>query len=224
LGPHEDTIAWNSNSVVGVKRFLDRVWSWVCSAPIYGQPGKADKSARYTDSDKTIRAINKLTKKITEDIENFHFNTSISAFMEFHNEIKDEPVSAESVKTFLKLLYPFAPHISEELNQLVPVLRGRPFDKTQGALSLPNRRAKREQSLQQEEWPKFDPAMIVDQSVEIVVQVNGKVKGKITVPSGSDEAAVKKMSMDLPTVKILLGGETIKRVVFVPNRLVNLVV
>jgi leucyl-tRNA synthetase len=219
LGPHEDTIAWNSDSAVGVKRFLDRVWNWVSerSVPIHGRSKDADKlvpgsdpgSVNYKDSEKVERALNKLIKKITEDIENFHFNTAISAFMEFHNEVKDELISRESIKVFLKLLYPFAPHISEELNQLVDRMRGH---------------ANRQQSLQQGSWPTFDPAKIVDTTVEIVVQVNGKVKGKITVPSGCDESAVKELGVNLPVVKIMLNGLQIKRVIFVPNRLINLVI
>jgi leucyl-tRNA synthetase len=161
------------------------------------------------ESDKVSRALNKLIKKITEDIENFHFNTCVSAFMGFLNEVKDEEVSAESVKAFLKLLYPFAPHISEELNQLVDKWRGR---------------ANRQQSLQTESWPKFDSAMIVDATVEIVVQVNGKVKGKVTVPSGSDENSVKELGANLAAVKILLDGQQIRRVVFVKDRLINFVI
>jgi leucyl-tRNA synthetase len=199
LGPHEDTIAWNSNSVVGVKRFLDRVWLWVDQ--VQGSRFKVQ------DSEKVRRALNKLIKKITEDVENFHFNTCVSAFMGFLNEIKDEEVSAESVKAFLKLLYPFAPHMSEELNQLISESAN-----------------KRVSSLQLESWPEFDPAMIVDQTVEIVAQVNGKVKGKVTVPAGSDEKSVKELVVNLTAVKILLSGQQIKRVVFVKDRLINLVI
>ena len=211
MGPLEDAKPWQTQGIVGIKRFLDRVWNWVnaCSQPIHGLLKTADKSANYTDSDKIQRALNKLIKKITEDIENFHFNTCISAFMEFHNEVKDEPVSLESIKTFLKLLYPFAPHISEELNQLVDAQRGH---------------ANRQQSLQNEEWPAYDPKLIVDQTVEIVVQVNGKVKGKVSVPTASDENTVKELGTNLTAVKILLSGQTIKRVVFVKDRLINFVI
>jgi leucyl-tRNA synthetase len=199
LGPHEDTIAWNSESVVGVKRFLDRVWVW-------GNQIK-DLRLKIKDSDKVERALNKLVKKVTEDIQAFHFNTSVSAFMGFLNEVKDESVSTESFKIFLKLLYPFAPHISEELNQQVGKSAGRKVS-----------------SLQLEAWPKFDPKKIVDETVEIVVQVNGKVKGKITVPSGSQENKVKEMVLGLPTVKAVTANQEIKRVIFVPNRLINIVV
>jgi leucyl-tRNA synthetase len=197
LGPHEDTIAWNSDSVVGVKRFLDRVWGWVNQV-------ESEKLKVKSESEKVTRALNKLIKKITEDIENFHFNTAISAFMGFLNEIKDEQISLESIGTFLKLLHPFAPHVTEELNQLISKSADKQI-----------------RSLQQEDWPKFDPAMIVDQTVEIVVQVNGKVKGKIVADSNSLEALVKQKALALPALTNI--GEP-KRVIFVPNRLINFVI
>jgi len=199
LGPHEDTIAWNDKSVVGVKRFLDRVWNWVNNRKI----GKSENRKSDKDSDKVERALNKLIKKVTEDIEQFHFNTAISAFMEFHNEVKDETVSLKTIMTFLRLLYPFAPHISEELNQLVDKMLGR---------------AKSQQSLQMEAWPKFNPAKIVDEIVEIVVQINGKFKGRISLPRGSAEETVKEKAL------AIIGSQNIKRAVFVPDRLINFVV
>src|SRR4029077_497018 len=132
--------------VVGVKRFLDRIWVWVngfvgagLARPIRG---RAAKASPYKDSEKTLRALNKLIKKITEDIEQFHFNTCISAFMEFHNEVKDEAISASSIKTFLKLLYPFAPHLSEELSSIM-------------APRLGSESSSGKQSVQQEPWPTY---------------------------------------------------------------------
>jgi leucyl-tRNA synthetase/predicted alpha/beta hydrolase family esterase len=196
LGPHEDTIAWNDKSVVGVKRFLDRVWNWINQVD-------SGQWIVKSDSDKVQRALNKLIKKITEDIEQFHFNTAISAFMEFHNEVKDDSISLESIGTFLKLLYPFAPHISEELIQLVDKMLGR---------------AKSQQSLQTESWPIFDPAKIVEKTVEIVVQVNGKFKGRVTLAAGTGEQQVKDQAL------AVIGAQNIKRVIFVPNRLINFVI
>jgi leucyl-tRNA synthetase len=146
--------------------------------------------------------LNKLIKKITEDLENFRYNTAVSAFMEFHNEIRQEPASLKSIKTFLILLYPFAPHIAEELNQ---VLGGK-------------------KSLQLADWPEFDPAKIIDQNVDIVVQVNGKVRGKIIVPTGSKEEQVKAEALKLEPVQKALAGTSIKRAIYVPNRLINLVI
>ncbi|MFA5991199.1 MAG: leucine--tRNA ligase [Candidatus Doudnabacteria bacterium] len=214
LGPHEATVSWNDKGVVGVKRFLDRIWNWVneiAEAPHAKQPSSKYQAASIKDGDKVQRALHKLIKKITEDIENFRFNTSISAFMEFHNEIKEEFITLESVKTFLILLYPFAPHISEELHQIVaPRLR------PGSSRSI--------KSLQQASWPTFDLALTIDSTVEMVFQINGKVKGKLTVSAASTQEAVQALVVATEVVKQALVGETIKRVIFVPNRLINLVI
>jgi leucyl-tRNA synthetase len=153
-------------------------------------------------SEKVDRALNHLIKKITEDIENFRFNTAISAFMEFHNQVKDEPISIPSLKTFLTLLYPFAPHIAEELNQALGGKR----------------------SLQLEKWPEYDSSKIVSETLEVVVQVNGKVRGKVTVPANADEAQVKAEVQKLEAVQKALVNESVKRVVYVKGRLINLVI
>jgi len=205
LGPHEAMVAFNDKGIVGVKRFLDRVYDWVDSKKWKVESGKS--------SEKANRELHRLTKKITEDIENFRFNTSISAFMEFHNEVKDEQIDIADIRKFLILLYPFAPHIAEELNQTIidtTQTRGRAFSKYQ--------------SLQMEQWPVFDASMIVDKEVEIVVQVNGKVKGKIKVAAGSDENAVKSQALQSDFVKKALINDSVKRVIFVKDRLINLVI
>jgi leucyl-tRNA synthetase len=222
LGPHEATVSWSDKGVVGVRRFLDRVWVWVneiVEAPHQHRKSENRKvgESEVKDSDKVQRALNKLTKKITEDVENFRFNTSISAFMEFHNEIKDEFITLASVKTFLTLLYPFAPHITEELNEIILLRQG-----YGGQVSKLEK--KKVSSLQFSAWPKFDPALTVDANVEIIVQINGKVKGKITVAANSSQDKVQPQVLSLPVVKQALVGDTVKRVIFVPNRLINLVI
>jgi leucyl-tRNA synthetase len=205
MGPLEDAKPWMTNGIVGVSRFLDRVWNWMNEAKGKGEKGKVK------DSEKVVRAMNRLVKKVTEDIENFHFNTAISSFMETYNQIKDEPISVESLKVFLKLLYPFAPHITEELHQL---LASRPGSKS----------ASGKKSLQLERWPEYDESKLVESTAEIVIQVNGKVKGKITVPTGSDQKFVEAAALQIDQVKTITTPESIKRVIFVPNKLMNLVV
>ena len=106
------------------------------------------------------------------------------------------------LKTFLILLYPFAPHISEELNS---VIGGK-------------------KSLQLEKWPDFDPEMVIDQTVEIVIQINGKVKGKLTLSAGATQEQAQKAAMELETVKQATSGQSIKRVIYVPNRLISFVI
>lgn len=193
LGPHEMSVSWNDKGVVGVKRFLDRVWGWI-SAKGQGLSAK--------DSEKADKLLHRLIKKITEDIENFRFNTAISAFMEFHNQVKDEAVSKEYFQTFLKLLYPFAPHISEELFSL-----------------LGNKK-----SLQEETWPMYDEAKIIESIVDVIVQINGKVRGKIQVSVNSEESEVKAKAMELSAVKQALLQESVKRTIYIKGRLINLVI
>jgi leucyl-tRNA synthetase len=205
LGPHEDAIAWNDKSVVGVKRFLDRVWNSFQGSHLGG-----GLLAGSNNDEGLLKILNKTIKKVTGDIENFSFNTAISQFMVCLNDAKSHllqyTVSKKTYDQFrldyLKLLYPFAPHISEELYQLIGGKK----------------------SVQLEEWPKFDEAKTIDDAVEIVVQVNGKVKGKVGVPFGSDENTVKGLGMNLTAVKFMLDGVQIKRVIFVQNRLINFVI
>jgi len=196
LGPHEMTVSWNDQGVLGVRRFLERVWNWVNDIL------KDSKIERSKDSEKAERALHRLIKKVTEDIENFRYNTAVSSFMEFHNEVRQEPVSLKTIKTFLILLYPFVPHIAEELNLL---LGGK-------------------KSMQSEKWPEYDPEKITEKDVDVVVQVNGKVRGRVTVPAGSKEDRVKAAAMELEGVKKAAAFDSIKRVIYVPDKLINLVI
>ncbi|MBI3232109.1 MAG: leucine--tRNA ligase [Candidatus Doudnabacteria bacterium] len=205
LGPHEAQVAFSDKGIVGVKRFLDRVWQWaseIIEAPHQRHGAYNMKHEAVKDTEKVERALNRLIKKITEDIESFRFNTSISAFMEFHNEIKDDFITLKSLKTFLVLFYPFAPHLAEELNNLM----------------------KGKESLQREKWPEFDSLKTVDSQVDIVVQINGKVKGKVKVNFGSDEESVKLEALKPEFVRKFLVDDSIKRVIFVKDRLINLVI
>src|SRR3989338_786103 len=133
LGPHEAMISWNDRGTVGVSRFLEKIWRWA-NGPTQG-----------TDSPTVTKALNKLIKKVGEDIEGIQFNTAVAAMMDFYNQVKNESVSPTLIKKFLQVLYPFAPHIAEELNE---VLGGKT-------------------SLQLETWPEFDPAQIIDQQIKL---------------------------------------------------------
>ena len=187
-------VSWNDQGVGGVRRFLERVWQWAV--------GLAEQRQATKDSQKTEKLANRLIKKVSEDIENFRFNTAIAAFMEFHNEVRSEPVSIQTAQNFLKLLYPFAPHLAEELHQ----------------------RLGGKKNLQQEVWPDFDESKIADAEAEVVVQINGKVRGKVAVGANAEEAEVKAKALELAAVKQLMAQESIKRVIYVKGRLINLVV
>lgn len=195
LGPHEATVKWDDKGIIGVRRFLERVW-------LLAQQVASQKLKVESDTGKVERALNKLIKKVGEDIESFRFNTCISALMEFLNEIKDEAVSGATFKKFLIVLYPFAPHLAEELNELLG------FKK----------------SLQLESWPKFDPKKVADETVEIVVQINGKVKDRVRLPRGAKEADVVKYVQGLDKIKTALAVAVPKKIIFVPDRIINFVV
>lgn len=190
LGPHEATVSWNDKGIIGVKRFLDRIWTWV---------HQNKDSAK--NSDAVARQLNKLIKKITADIEAHRFNTAIAAFMQFHNEIKDETIDRDSLIIFLQLFYPFAPHISEELYQL---LGG------QGSLQLTA-------------WPKFDATQMTDETVEVVIQINGKMRDKLRVPAGLNEEELKQQALATAKITTALAGKQPQRVIVIPDRLVNIV-
>lgn len=190
LGPHGASVSWNDQGIVGVARFLDRVWYW------------ANKLQVSKDSELVTQKLNALIKKVTFDIESHSFNTIVSSLMEFHNDIKDEPISKDSVIAFLKLMSPLAPHIAEELNQTI------------GG----------EQDLQVQSWPKYDPAKLVTSEVKIVVQVNGKLRDTILVEVGASEEQVSDLAKQSAKVKPFLEGQIVTKVIFVADRLINFVI
>ena len=192
LGPLEDAKPWNTQGLIGLKRFLERVWFWV----------NDNKDKPVADSATVATGLNKLIKKVTTDITAFHFNTAISSFMQTHNEIKNEPVSRDSLMLFLRLLYPFAPHISEEMNE---ILGG-------------------SESLQLANWPEYDAAKVTAETVQVIVQVNGKMKDKLLVPPDATEDELKQQALASEKVKAALAGVEPTRIVVVPGRLVNIVV
>lgn len=194
LGPHEAQVSWNEQGIIGVRRFLERVW-------LMGET-VAKNNSSVKSSKKADAALHKLIKKVGEDIENFRFNTAVSSFMQFMNETKDEQIDKKLMQTFLQVLYPFAPHISEELSEL-----------------LGNKK-----SVQQSTWPKVDLTKLVESNVEVVVQINGKVRDKFSVESGTSEKDIEKQALNSEKVKIALAGAKPKKVFVIKNRLVNIVV
>ncbi len=199
MGPLEQSKAWSTAGVQGVYRFLGRVWrlfvdeSGALKADIHDKPM----------DDKQKRLVHQLIQKATQDLDRMQFNTAISAFMVFSNEIAKEPVkSREAMEIFLKLFSPFAPHMTEELWSKL------------GHKTL----------LCRETWPDFDPAQLVESTLEIPVQVNGRLKVRLQVPAALPEADLKAMALADPAFVQALEGKTPARVVVVPKRLVNIVI
>jgi len=195
MGPLEDVKPWNTKSIIGLRRFLERVWQLALS------PGQTGSSSGPVLSPVVARTI----KKATEDIESFRFNTAIAAFMEFANILVVTPASEArqaAVRTLLILLYPFAPHITSEL-----------WEK----LGAPGK-------VWEQPWPQYDKAALKVVEVTITIQVNGKVRGIVNCPVDASENEVAKSAQALPAVARHLSGQTIKRTIYVPGKIVNFVV
>ena len=155
-----------------------------------------------------LKTLHAGIKKVTEDLDALRFNTAISALMVFVNDAmtwETKPVSV--LRAFLQLLAPFAPHLAEEL-----------WAKFNSSFVI------RHSSLPYEPWPKFDPALLVEDTLEIPVQVNGKLRDVITVPANADNATLEAAAKSSEKVKPFIAGKTIKKVIVVPKKLVNLVV
>ena len=198
LGPHEAMVTWNERGIVGVSRFLERVWQWTSEQVEKYRP-EADQPE--ADNPQVETALQKLIKKIGEDIENFSFNTAVAAFMSFYNEVKDTSLSPAQLKKFAAVLYPFAPHLAEEINELVG----------------------NKKSLQLLPWPEFDSAKLKSQKVNLVVQVSGKTRAVVEVEAGLTEAAAKALALAEANIQKHLAGAEIKQVIYRPDRLINFV-
>ena len=192
VGDFEKAAPWQENGIKGCKRFLDRVWAL---------QDKVVPGDEY--SDKLRASMHKTTKKVSEDIETLKFNTAIATMMGLLNEIDAAgSLTRADYRTLLILLNPFAPHITEELYQIMGY----------------------EGVLNEQKWVEYDEKLCVEDSVEIAVQVNGKVKARFNAPVNCDKDELEKLALDLPEVKSLTDGRTIVKKIAVPNKLVNIVV
>jgi leucyl-tRNA synthetase len=192
MGPFEGSMPWNTDNIIGSRRFIERVWKTT-----------ERLSKKVKTHVKLETTLHKTIKKVTEDIDKFAFNTAISSLMILLNEIdKEEQVNQKDFETVLKLLSPFVPHVAEEIWH-----------------SLGNKSL-----IVLEKWPKFDPKKLVDQDVKIVIQINGKVRAEVVVERETKEAEVLDMAKGMEDVAKWLIGKEIKKVIFIPNKLLNLVV
>ncbi|MBU6447536.1 leucine--tRNA ligase [Patescibacteria group bacterium] len=192
LGPHEQVISWNEKGIIGVQRFLQRALDFV----------EDNLDAKLAGSAKAEVEINKLVKKVGEDIEGIRFNTAVSAFMEFLNNVQDQRVGSQVVFDFIIALAPFAPHLAEEMWQM----------------------AGGKGSVTAQQWPKFDSAKLIAATVQFVVQVNGKFRGSIELKKGAAQNEVERVAAKIDTVHAAVAGKKIRKVIFVPDRLINFVV
>lgn len=190
LGPHEDSVLWSEKGIIGVARFLERIWNWINTAEFSEH-----------DEETVSRELHKTIKKVTEDIEAYRFNTVVSNLMSFHNAVKDSPITKDSAKAFLQLLHPLAPHIASEL-----------YEQLGG------------ENIDIQPWPKYDESMLVSDTITIAVQVNGKVRDELIVSTDLTQEEIETKALASEKVQALLSGQSPKRIIYVENRLVNIVV
>jgi leucyl-tRNA synthetase len=209
MAPFEQGGDFRDSGIKGLTRFLERAWNLI------NQKSKI-KNQNYKSkikNEEVQRSIHRTIKKVTEDIENLHYNTAISALMVLLNELEEkrEMIGAEDVATFLKLLAPFAPHVAEELWQQ---------ERKQASGSS----KQGFQSIHHESWPEYDSRLIKEDTVAVVFQVNGRVRDQAVMALGTQEAALEKAALASPKIQIWLKGQTPKKIIVVADRLVNVVV
>ncbi len=204
LGPLEQMKPWSTTGVEGVYRFLGRVWRLVMEENQEGAwlfaPAKVTDAAPSVE---LLRSLHAAIQKVTDDIEKLQFNTAISALMVLVNDLTKEPVRPRAViDSLLLLLAPFAPHMAEELWHQVG----------------------HGDTLAYEPWPKADPQYLVKSEIEMPVQINGKLRGLIKVPPGSSQETVTTAAKELPAFAEWTAGKTIRKVIVVPDKMINFVV
>ncbi|MGR6340855.1 leucine--tRNA ligase [Priestia megaterium] len=197
MGPLDASIAWSTKGLDGARRFLDRVWRLLVD-------DNGELSSKVQESNDTTleRVYHQTVKKVTEDYEGLRFNTGISQLMVFINDAyKVDVLPKQYVEGFVKLLAPICPHTTEELWSKLG----------------------HEDTISYEAWPAFDEAKLVDDEVEIVVQINGKVRAKVNVPAEASREELQDIAMANEDVQEFIEGKTVRKVIAVPGKLVNIV-
>jgi len=193
MGPFEQMIPWDTKGVKGARRFLEKTW-WLKE--------KTNNSKQITDNKELECLIHKTIKKVGDDIESLKFNTAVSALMILANELdKQEEISLVHYLLFLTLLSPFAPHITEELWE----------------------RAGLKGFCCQQKWPKYDEKLIKQETINLIVQINGKVRDKIEIKAGISEEGVKDIVLKSKKMIKWIENKEIKKIIFVPDKLINFV-
>ena len=208
MGPLEQTKPWSMTGVEGVSRFLARVWRLVMQENQAGEWEMGPVSAEAAPDKAQLKVIHSTIKKVGEDIEALSFNTAIAQMMVYVNTFTNvSPKPLAALRTLLVVLNPFAPHLTEELWARLAAAGFAGFEGL--AADQP--------------WPKFDPALLVEDEIEIPIQVNGKVRDRLVVAKEADKAALEAAALECPKVKEFTDGKTIKKIVIVPGKLVNIV-
>jgi leucyl-tRNA synthetase len=189
IGPYNEvgSYPWSPDSIIGVRRFLERVWK-VASEKL--DSGKADEVL-----------LHKSIKDVTESIDKLKMNTAVPTLMTFMNSIEKSGITKEQFETFLKLLAPFAPHITEELWETLG----------------------HKGSIHTEKWPEYDEKKLLTDEITLAVQVDGKVRGNLTIPRGLDEALIREKAVSIPQVAKWLEGKNIVKILVIQDKIVSIV-
>ena len=202
MGPLEQMKPWSMSGVEGVSRFLGRVWRMIVDEradEIQLHPAVQD----VEPNDDQLRILHKTIKAVTDDVEKMSFNTAISRMMEFTNELSQHDPRPQSIfSPFVLLLSPFAPHVAEELWQLLG----------------------HSETLAYEPWPEYDESRLAESQIEIPVQINGKLRGKVNVSAAADQSTIQQAAEADETIARFLDGKNVVKAIVVPGRLVNFVV
>jgi leucyl-tRNA synthetase len=201
MAPFDRNVLWDEEGIAGAGRFLQRVWR-LCQE-------QESQESRESEEEALRRAMHKTIRRLTEDVKALKFNTAIAAMMEFTNTLwtnleqhGPSPAFHEATGTLIRLLAPFAPYVAEELW----ARRGGPF------------------SVHQQSWPSYDPALTVDETITLIIQVNGKVRDRIVVSADIGDEEARRVTLESERVRKTLNGKSPKKVIVVPGRLVNVVV
>ena len=191
MGPFDQSIAWDTNNIAGSRRFIEKVW-------------KLQEKVTNIDKEKKLETlIHKTIKKVTEDIEEMRFNTAISAMMILTNEFdKEEKVSKKDYEILIQLLAPFAPHITEEIWNIL----------------------KNKKSIHLSEWPKFDSSKLVENDITIIVQINGKMRGIMKGSIDMNEDKAKEIAINMPEIKKWIDNKEVKKFIFIKGKVINIVI
>jgi leucyl-tRNA synthetase len=200
MAPFENNTVWEEEGISGAKRFLQRVWR-LANQVIAVQPANQPTTKLTTSLHQAIR-------RVTADVEAFKFNTAIAALMELLNTMSthrhEHGVTtelAEAIHTYVLLLAPFAPHIAEELWARL----GEPY------------------SVHQQPWPEWDEALAAEETITLIVQINGKVRARIEVPADIEEKTAKETALADENIRNHIGNKEIRKIIYVPGRLINIV-
>jgi leucyl-tRNA synthetase len=195
MGPYEEGGDFRDSGIVGIYRFLERVHRWYFEELPAQPAGSLPREAQIK--------LHQTIQKVTKDLETLSYNTAIAALMECLNALRVHPVRDRfAAESFAVLLCPFAPHLAEELWESL----GKPPSVTTAR------------------WPAFDPALTIEEEVDIAVQVNGKMRGTIRLPRGAGEDAVRQAALAVEKIRAHTAGKALRKVFFVPDRLINLIV